>query len=335
MAYHTLEIRDLLRDDYTKTCVDIYLDNVRLGASLHSGGMYKDVEYHARYQEQCNVMMAYGITYSATVYCKLQLDYLRGITKDVDKYNDSCKLLLGRGEFMKGDVIKIAKHIISNNLSELYESGLDEPKIYEVYGETIYNALVEGLKDTSTKADAGLMRKKKQFVPIGERLTDALGLKNLHPDENIEKYMFYEMAYEQFLDVWKNQMPDIDHVPRNFMFLGIKYPIREYVDMVKKKYFPCTSPKEYEVILQFLMEKYKIESAFLSMIYNNLNRVDIKPIFDQMYAGMTIEQAFDHFVKNIYNYPQELKDIVMKYLNDPMGERMTDTFDDGRGLKRA
>ena len=80
-AVNTLYIRDLLRDDYSQTCVDIYLDNVRLGAALHSGGMYKDVEYHARYQEQCNTMMAYGITYSATVYCKLKLDDLSYIDR--------------------------------------------------------------------------------------------------------------------------------------------------------------------------------------------------------------------------------------------------------------
>lgn len=334
-AYHTLMIRKILKDDYSETCVDIYLDNVRLGASLHSGGMYKDIEYHARYQDQCNKMKAYGITYSATVYAKLRLDYYRSITKDIDKYNDSCKLLLGRGEFLKGDTIKIAKHIISNNLSDLYDSGLDEPTVYDTYGEEIYNALVEGLKDTNTKAEDSMMRKKKVFVPIAERLTDALGLRSLHPDENIERYMYYDVAYKEFMNIWRNQMTDIYHIPNEFTFLGVKYNIREYSDKIKDDYFPCTSPKEYDVILRFLMDRYKIESSFLSMIYNNLNKIEIKKIFDTIYAGMNIDQAFQHFVTNISTYPQELKEIVIMYLKDPYGERMTDTFDDARGLRKA
>ena len=334
-ARNTLLIRIQLKNDYTETCVDIYMDNVRLGARLHAGGMYKDIEYHARYKEQCNKMMAYGITYSATVYSKMRLDYFKSITKDIDKYNSSCKILLGRGEFMNGDVTKIAKNIIQNNLSSLYDSGLDEPSIYDKYGEDIYKSIIYGLNDTNSKAELSLLRKKKQFIPIADRLSKALGLDKLHPDENIEKYMFYETAYSEFLKVWKYQMIDIYHIPDKFEFMGIKYDIEDYITKIKDTYFPCTSPKEYNIMLEFLMDRYKIESAFLSMIYNNLNKIEIKKIFDTIYAGMNIDQAFQHFINNISTYPKELKDIVDMYLSDPYGERMTDTFDDGRGLNKA
>lgn len=334
-SYHTLMIRKILKNEYSDTCVEIYLDNIRLGASLHSGGMYKDLDYHARYQDQCNKMMAYGITYSATVYSKLRLEYFKSITKDVDKYNDSCKTLLGRGEFNKGDVLKISKSIISNNLSELYDSGLDEVTIYEVYGEDVYNAIINGLKETNTRADSGMLRKKKLFVPIVDRLTKALGLDKFRPDENIEKYMFYDVAYKEFLNIWKTQMTDIYHIPDEFTFLGVKYCISDYASKINDDYFRCTSPKEYEIILKFLMDRYKIESSFLSMIYNNLNKVEVKSIFDSMYSGMSIDQAYNHFITNIGTYPQVLKDIVNMYLSDPYGERMTDTFDDARGLRKA
>lgn len=335
-AYNTLMIRRILKDSYSDLCVNIYLDNIRLGARLHSGGMYKDLDYHARYQEQCLDLMAYGITYAATAYSKLKEAYYAQITKDIDKYNDSAKLLLGRGEMFRDkegnvDVSKIVKHIISNNLNELYDSGLDEPVIYEVYGEDIYTALVEGLKDTGTKADAGFSRKKKPFVPIIERLTKALKLDEVHPDENIDQYMFYKVAYDQFLDIWKNQMPDIYHIPKVFKFMGAEYDRRSYMELMKKKYFPSTSPKEYEKVLIFLMDMYKVPSAFLSMVYNNLNKIEVKRLLDERYNGMSIDEAYDDFYHNIATYPQELKEIAAMYLNDPYGERMTDTFDDSRG----
>ena len=100
---------------------------------------------------------------------------------------------------------------------------------------------------------------------------------------------------------------------------------------MKKKYFPCTSPKEYEKVLVFLMDIYRLPSAFLSMVYNNLNRVDIKKIFDEKYKGMSIDEAYQDFLTNIATYPPQLKESVAMYLNDPYGERMTDTFDDSRG----
>lgn len=337
-AYSTLMIREVLKNKYSKTCVDVYLDNLRLGARLHAGGIYKDVEYHARYQDECNKMMAYGITYSATVYCKLKLDDLKNKSNDINEYNESCRILLARGEFMEGDMTKFAKKAILDNLSDMYDSGLDEPSIYDKYGEVIYSALVEGLKDANCKADPSIGRKRKPFTFIVKRLNDSLGIDHIHLGEKhkcLEEYMYYKSAYDNFLEIWRNQMTDIYNIPYEFIFLGVRYNIRDYIDKVKKEYFPCTSPKEYGVILEFLMDKYKLESSFLSMIYNNLNKVDIKHLFDSMYSGMNINQAYDHYLKNIGSYPKVLQEIALGYLNDPYGERMTDTFDDGRGFRKA
>ena len=59
---------------YPDECRETYLDNIRLGARLHTGGMYKDEEFRLKYESECHRMMAYGITYSATVHCKLKMD---------------------------------------------------------------------------------------------------------------------------------------------------------------------------------------------------------------------------------------------------------------------
>lgn len=356
-AYFTLMIRKQLKDDYTDTCVNVYMDNLRLGARLHMGGMYKDQEYLDRYQFQCDTLEAYGLTYAATAYTKLKLDYLRDFIPNLDAYNESLKALMKHNELCNGDPVKIAKTILQNNLSELYDSGLDEGTIYDKYGEDIYNALIEGLKDTNTKAEASMLRKKKVFVPIADRLTKALSLDHLSLTggvkgdksrvTNLERYFRIktnmdlitsyvrcEASYESMKDVWTNQMTDIYHIPLKFRFLGTNYDVKEYVKKMKD-YFPCTSPKEYGPILEFLVDKYLPQSAFLSMIYNNLNKVEILKIFNEMYGDdahrVKIEVAFDHFMKNLRSYPPELINIVRGYLADRYGERMTDTFDDARG----
>ena len=63
--------------------------------------------------------------------------------------------------------------------------------------------------------------------------------------DELEKYLYFKSAYESFLDIWKNQMTDIYHIPNTFKFNGETYDIESYNNKIKEDYFNCTSPKDY------------------------------------------------------------------------------------------
>ena len=329
-SFYTLMIHLEHKHLYPDECRETYLDNIRLGARLHTGGMYKDEEFRLKYESECHRMMAYGITYSATVHCKLKMDFHKANANDLSLYNEPCEILLRRGEFMKGDPMLIAKRIIMNNLSDLYESGLDEGTILSNYGEDIYSAIIDGLRSTNTKADKSITRKRKPFAPIVENLTNALNLNHIKlgkGHDELEKYLYFKSAYESFLDIWKNQMTDIYHIPNTFKFNGETYDIESYNNKIKGDYFNCTSPKDYPEMMVFIMDGIKYESVFLTSVYYNKNKL---PDIDKFYVNRginTIEEAYDHFLSHISEYPEDIQKEAVMYLNDPYCENMTSTID--------
>lgn len=330
-SFYTLLIHLENKSRYTDSCRETYLDNLRLGARLHTGGMYKDEKFRLRYKDECNRMMAYGITYCATAYCKLRLDYHKANANDLDLYNDSCKILLSRGEFMEGNVSSIAKKIVMDNLSDLYESGLDEVNILNIYGEDIFDAVIQGLKDTNTVATPTIGRRKKPFNAIVDRLNAILGLSTVKlgkSHDELEKYLFYKSAYDNFIDIWNNQMKDIYHIPNKFNFGGSTMTIEDYTEYVSSRYFNCTSAtKDYPVILEFLINKYKYEGVFLTTIYYNKNKLQEQDKFYTKVLGLnTIDEAYNHFLHNINSYPKDIIEEAKMYMKDPYCENMKNGF---------
>jgi hypothetical protein len=218
-----------------------------------------------------------------------------------------------------------------DNLNDLYESGLDEPTILNNYGEDIYDAVIEGLKDVNVKADSSIGRKKKPFVSIVNRLNSILGLSTIKlgkAHEELEKYLFFKSAYDNFIKIWDNQMKDIYNIPDKFNFGGVWMTSEEYSEFVKTKYFNCTSAtKDYPIILEFLINKYKYEGVFLTTIYYNKNKL---PKQDKYYTDVlglkTIDEAYEHFLTKINEYPKEIIDEAKMYSKDPYCENMKNGF---------
>lgn len=115
-AFMTLEIHLESKDKYSQDCVQIFLDNLRMGAVLHSCGMYKDEKFRQEYDKYCLKMMTYGITYCSTARSKIRMDVHKKKANDINSYNPFCKLLIERCEFFQGDIMDITKNLLSTNL---------------------------------------------------------------------------------------------------------------------------------------------------------------------------------------------------------------------------
>ena len=115
-AFMTLEIHLESKDKYSQDCIQIFLDNLRMGAVLHSCGMYKDEVFRQQYDNYCLKMMTYGITYCSTARCKLRMDEHAKKANDINSYSPFCKLLIERCEFFQGNVMDITKNLLLSNL---------------------------------------------------------------------------------------------------------------------------------------------------------------------------------------------------------------------------
>lgn len=334
-AFYTLQIHLESKHKYSEACIQTYLDNMRLGARLHSGGMYKDENYRLAYEVEGHKMMCYGITYAATVHCKVKMDYHKTQANDIHLYNDNCIRLLNRGEFMGGKVDQISKKIITSNISECYDSGLDEGAVLLNYGEDILSAILEGLEETGTKVDKSIGRKRKPFGPINDRLSKVLDLDNIpmgKGHEELELYLYYKSAYDAFLDIWNRQMPDVYHIPERFKFMGLDLNREIYHEYIKDNYFNCTSPKDYPEIIKFFINMYKYETVFLATIYQNKNKLQDQDKFYINQGINTIEDAYRHFMNNINSYPNDVKTEAAMYMNDLYNENMMTTFTSFNGF---
>lgn len=329
-AFYTLAIHLILKDGYTNVCHQIYMDNARLGARLHSGGMYKNEEYRQKYYTECHRMMVYGMTYITTCLCKLKVDEFSEAMKVLQDsgygISKSEEVLLKRDELYKGDMKNIARAILLNNLNEESPTGMDDQKIIDIYGSELYEAVSAGLSDAGvTYVDMSIKRKKKPFDAIINRLLAVFNM----PDQDTAKkhyskpeyekvvgYYFYKAGYDGFLDIWKNQMPDIDHIPYTFNFKGEIYSIEQFHDYLNNNYYNCTSPVEYPKIYNFFTEKYKYPLAFLSTLTIH------RKIYDGTFKKSPSED-FKDFMDNIQNQPKEVIATLTELLSNPLDDRMT------------
>jgi hypothetical protein len=364
-AFYTLQIHEENKGRYTDECRETYLDNQRLGARLHQGGMYKDENFRLLYDSYCSHQIAYGITYAATVRCKMKMEKHKKKANSLKSYSAFAKRLLSRSEFHLGNTVEIAKDILGKNIDTMdsTDTGLDEGKLLLIYGSTFAEGFLDIVKEAMTetkykgKIDEGIVRKKKILGVIGEKLVPFLGLDKIklgERHEELEKYLWYEKSYREFLSIWSTQMPDLDHIPDHFVFAGHDYEIDEYCDFIQKTYFMCSSPIESAVITKELTEAYKLETVFLTTIYSSINKL---PAGKDFYKNLGIERPEDgykHFCDEykVYcqnldkkgicvwpcgyqqSYPQEIWPIANGFWNDISADDMTTTWDNFDGFTK-
>lgn len=363
-AFYTLQIHLENKHKYTDECRETYLDNFRLGARLHQGGMYKDEEFRKAYDSECSRMIAYGLTYAATARCKYKINKHKTLANTLDSYNEFCRMLLDRCEFHNGDTIEIAKDILAKNidLNDSYDTGIDEGKLLLTYGESFAEGLVDIVKESMVevkfkgKIDTGIPRKKKILGVISEKLKIFLGLDKIELGEKhteLEKLLWYEKAYANFLSVWP-QMPSIEYIPDEICFGKIKYNLDEYSEMVLNTYFKCSSPIESAEITKELTDLFKLETVFLTTIYSGINKLPDGKNFYKNLGITSVEEGFEHFCTEYKifcenldkrgichwptgyqcQYPFELWISASEFWRDPSADDMTTTWDNFDGFTK-
>lgn len=360
-SLNTLSIHLNHQSRFTEDCRETYLDNIRLGAKLHTCGMYKDEEFRKYYDTESSRLISYSLTYSSTVRCFLKMGKHKAKAKPLSSYPKYSQILLQKGEFFSGSSIDITKELLAKNLNDCYDHGVDEGKLAIKYGQDFAAEFITLVKNAivSTKykgkIDETIVRKKKILGEISENLIPLLGLQSGISDRDLEleKFLWYQKAYKEFSKVW-SQMGDINHIPNNIKFLGKTYTLDEYSEMLINEYFKCSSPIDSAEITSEFTELFKLETVFLTSLYSNINNLPDGKDFYRKKGINSPSLAFEHWKKEyeiyckglnkrgicfwpdgyIPEYPVEVFVSSNSFWRDPASDDMTTTWDNFDGYTK-
>lgn len=353
-AFYTLMLYMDRKDVYSKKAIDTFLDNIRLATRLHSCGVPKWEEYRQDYEKYCKEQMAWGITYCATARCKIKMDKHSAKMANIRKYSPVAIKLLKSGNFFGGDSLAITKHILSTHVDHLdaTETGLDEGGLAMDYGMEFAGEFLSIVKSGMVevkmkgKIDDGIVRKKKILGIISEKLIPLLGLDKIKLDTRhieLEKYLYYERAYNELQRVSKTQLFDIQKIPEKIIAFGKEFDLLEYSDFVSNNYFKCKSPVENDEICLEFSELYKTQSSFLAAILESTQQLPGAEKFYENLGITTINDAYNHFMgewKKVVQgvarigetpYPEKMYDLATTYYNNLSADNVKEVWSNFNG----
>lgn len=314
-SFYTLMIYEERKNNYSEEAIQVFLDNTRLGCRLHSSGLYIDEDYRLMYQKECHKMMAWGITYCATARCWIKMEKHKKKMASISRYNPVCRKLLEMRMFCNGDSMEITKNLLVKYLDTLdaYESGLNEGALLMDFGdkfaEDFINLVNESKKEIKFKAkmDQTIVKKKKLLSTISSKLVTLIGLDKLSlggRHTELEKYIYYKQAFDEFNNIFKTQMPSINCIPDQITAFGARFTLLDYSTYISENYFKCKSPIENDEIIDEMFNLYRTETSFLAGLTESIQQLpgDKKEEFFASLGINSIEDGYNHFMSEWEKY---------------------------------
>ena len=356
----TLMIAEQEKQKYTEVAVETFLDNLRLACRLHSCGINKDEKLRETYANYSLKMMDWGITFCATARCMLKMRKHAPKMASIKKYSPLAVQLLNENAFFNGDTTEIAKYLLSGNIDvmDTNEYGLSTSSLMLKYGENFASDLEAMLKDGMIEVgmikndrkgnqvvkeklgEKDVGRKKKLLEFVGERLKTYLGIDKLKLGEKhieLEKYLYYERAYNELIRVSRTQLYDINNIPDQIHAFGQTWDNLNYANYINEQYFYCTSPLANDEIIDDMMGIYKLQMVFITALSECIQQLDGQDKFFEKHGLATIEDGFADFMKNwefVCNggainqtpYCEKLYQEAIKYFNSPKDDKIKELW---------
>lgn len=337
-SFYTLMIYEAKKNEYSKEAFGVFLDNTRLGCRLHSSGLYIDEDYRLSYQQECHRMMAWGITYCAMSRCWIKMEKHQKKMANINKYSPICKKLLDMRIFYNGDAIEISKNLLIKyvDLMQAYpESGLNEGALLMDFGDQFAEDFINMVQESKTeikfkaKMDENIGKKKKLISTVAGKLTTYLGLDKLKLGDRhleLEKYIYYEQAYNELKRITVQVMPNVENIPAKISAFGQNFEtLEDYANFVSSEYFKSKSPQENDIIVSEMFSLYKTQSSFIAGLMESIQQLPGKDkhAFFKDKGCKTIEDAYNYFMNDwqIYcsnpgaysgDFPTKIFDIALK-----------------------
>lgn len=335
-AFYTLLIYLAKKDEYSQECWDVFMDNTRLGCRIMGGGLYIDEPFRARYEKYCHGQMAWGITYCALARCWMKMEKHKDQMTNIKRYKPEAVKLLKAGKFFNGNPLDLTKYILVEHIDKLdaYDTGIDEGKLLMSFGPNFAEKFIDIVRDAmkevkmKTKIDETIVRKKKILGIIAEKIVPLLGLDKVKINNKhieLEKYLFYERAYNELQSISHQYFQDIQNIPEKVKIFGTEMGLLEYSDYVSNNYFKCKSPEENDEFVYDFALAFRSETAFLTSIMESVQQLPETSNFYSSRGIQDINIGFQEFMGEWRNYhlsgqqyvsqlyPQKMFDLALKY----------------------
>ena len=350
-AFYTLLIFKVKENEYSKDCWEVNLNNARLGCRLMTGGLYIDEPFRAKYEKYCHQMMAWGITYCASARCWIKMEKHKKLANDLSKYNPVAQKLMRQNQFYQGNALEIVKNLMAQNLdnNDCTATGLNEGALVLKYGSTFAEAFLDIVKDAmvevkmKSKIDSGIVRKKKILGIIAEKSIPLLGLDKIKLGTKhieLEKYLYYENAYNELQKVKRNQLNDIFNIPDEIKAFRMKMSLLEYSNYVSDNYFKCKSPLENDEIAYELTELFKYQSCYLGAMLESTQQLPETTKFYSSRGITDINVGFQEFMaewepnykedRDSALYPQKTFNLAVQFFGSPRKTKDQKKSKDGK-----
>lgn len=365
-AFYTLMIHKKEESMYTEDARQTFLDNIRLGARLHSSGLYIDEPFRLRYEQESLKLMAYAITYNAEARCWIKMEKHSKKMNDLSNYNPVAIKLLKDNKFFNGDTVEICKHILSTHIDTIdaFELGVNEGLLMINYGEAFAveflrlvresmeeAGMIKEMKKTKTKVikqkiEANIVGKKKFLGILADKIKPLLGIDKIdfNGDKHLEleKYLYYERAFKELTKISLKQLNDINNIPDKIYIFGKELGLLEYSDFISENYFKCKSPIENDEICLEMAQLYKSESAYLAAIFESTQQL---PGAEEYYKNLgieTIDDAFKHFMIDWEKrckgtpaeqtaYPEKVYKLALEFYRNPGCDQVKEVWSNFNG----
>jgi hypothetical protein len=352
-SFHTLMLYEVKKDQYSKDCWQVNLDNTRLGCRLMTNGLYIDEPFRARYENYCKEQMAWSITYCAMARCWVKMDKHKKLANNIKRYKPEALKILKMGMFHGGDALGITKDLLMNNLDTMdaYDSGLNEGKLLMTFGDKFAGKFIDIVNESRAevkmkdKIDSSIQRKRKILGIIAEKIKPLLGLDKLNLGNKhieLEKYIYYETAYNELQKIINNQLVDINRIPSTIYAFGEKRELLEYSDYVGDNYFKCKSPIENDEIALEFTKMYKAQTAYLTAMFESTQQLPETTKFYESRGITDISVGFSEFMTEweaYYKtgqasqlYPEKAFQLALRYFQHPEDDKVKETWTNINGF---
>ena len=312
-AFYTLMIWLKEKPKYQDDCWDAFLNNIRLGCRLMSGGLYIDEPLRLKYDHYAHQQMAWGITYCAMARCYMKIKKHESLAGSTKRYKPITLRLIQDGDFYNGNITEITKNLLLKNLDTMDSTatGLNEGGVLMKYGPEFADFFVGSLKDSMAeikfkgKIDDTVARKKKLISTLSGKLAPFLGLDKLKIGPKtleLEKLYYYQRAYNELKKVTEKQLPDINHIPDTIYAFGQKFNLLGYSSYVSDNYFKCKSPIENDELVRDYYNLYKTETSYLAALSESTNQLTDTSHFYETRGITNIVDGLNEFGRYFTNY---------------------------------
>lgn len=354
-SLHTLMLYEAKKDEYSQDCWMVNLDNTRLGCRLMASGLYIDEPFRLRYEKYCKEQMAWSITYCAMARCWVKMEKHKKMATNIKRYKPEAVILLKDNKFHQGDAVEITKDLLLDHIDTMdaYDTGVNEGSLVMRFGPKFSEKFMDIVRESITetgfvgKIDSSVKRKRKIIGAISEKIIPLLGLDKLNLGKKhieLEKYIYYESAYNELCKVSEKQLLDIHNVPEEIYAFGKTMNLLEYSDFVSNNYFKCKSPIENDEIALEFTKLYKSQTTYLTAMFECTQQLPDTTSFYSSRGITDIGQGYTEFMSEweaYYKsngqvksslYPDKAFNLALKFFQNPGDEKNKDTWTNLNGF---